>query len=165
MCGTVSELENCCSYIPSTYFWQIVMKRAMKYSFWLHGMHFCSTRIDVACLCKTMCTFNAITKQHIPKGVLPRKRTWVGLVECWSYSHAIPKCNSIHSKSRNNPNLKAKYKQVPNKVVSQLQNHMWVSIPTGNFQTVLQISQLLDGKRASAIPVINHDEIRIACDE
>jgi len=29
----------------------------------------------------------------------------------------------------------------------------------------LQISQLLGGKRASAIPVINHDEIRIACDE
>jgi len=29
----------------------------------------------------------------------------------------------------------------------------------------LQISQLLDGKRASAIPVINHDEIGIACNE
>jgi len=33
--GTVNELDNCCSYIPSLHFWQVVIEHAMKYRFWL----------------------------------------------------------------------------------------------------------------------------------
>ena len=47
---------------------------------------------------------NTFLKEFFPGKEL--ELAWVNA----GVSHAIPKCNSIHSKSRNNPNLRAKYK-------------------------------------------------------
>ena len=107
-----------------------------------------------------------IIERCIPKGVLPKKRKlpWINA----GVRHAIRKRNIIYRKSRSNPNLRARYKQLRNKVISQLRSakRSYVqSIPAGNSKQFWKSVKLLNGKGAPTIPAINHDGKRIRCDE
>ena len=108
----------------------------------------------------------AIIEHCIPKGVLPKKRklSWINA----GVRHAIRKRNIIYCKSRSNPNLRARYKQLHNKVISQLRSakRSYVqSIPAGNSKQFWKSAKWLNGKGAPTIPVINHDGKRIICDK
>ena len=86
---------------------------AMQYSVWL-GCTLLNMNIDEAWQFWEN-TFMAITRQYFPKGVLPTKK--------WPWVTAGTRNTVSYTASwSNNPNLRAEYKQLCSKVVSQLQN-------------------------------------------
>ena len=103
----------------------------------------------------------AITKGHIPKEVLPR-RSGLGRILEFVMQFHIPR----YRKLRNNPNVNAKHKQLCNKIIlpPKCKTITCANYPAGNSKQFCKSVKLLNCKRASTIPVFNHDGKRIACD-
>ena len=106
-------------------------------------------------------TFMAITKRRIPKEVLPRSGLRQMLEFVMPFQNAPRYC-----KLRNNPNFNAKHKQLCNKIIlpPKCKTITCANYPAGNSKQFCKSVKLLNCKRASTIPVINHDGKRIACD-
>ena len=114
------HVEKCYSYSPSAIniLWKYSKNAAMEYSF-LTGMHFFSpwilTKLGNFGKRRLWQSQNHIFLEDLcPEKKLP----WLTA----RTSHAIQNTISYTASWPNNPNLRAEYKQLCNKVVSQLQN-------------------------------------------
>ena len=108
--------------------------------------------------------FMSVMEQCIPKGILPRKRKlpWVTA----GIRLAMQKRNAFYRKSKSNPGLRGKYKQLRNQVTSQIRRQKRAviqSMSVKNAKEFWKTLKLLNGKGSTTIPVLAQDGQKVTC--
>ena len=111
-------------------------------------------------------TFMSVMEQCIPKGILPRKRKlpWVTA----GIRRAMQKRNAFYRKSKSNPDLRGKYKQLRNQVTSQIRRQKRAviqSMSVKNAKEFWKTLKLLNGKGSTTIPVLAQDGQKVTCEK